>query len=119
MGTRAAEMFAKPLAQDELSGDPLVATHISNRTLKAAESAQTIAKSERPEAIKEYKIPGIGAVADKDDVLHTEIANPLIRVIMPAYQSDFFPVLLLLAIYTLFAFSAALFLLLGWIMYTA
>ncbi|MGX5830610.1 hypothetical protein [Mesorhizobium sp. 43Arga] len=118
MSTRRAEIFAKPVAQDQLSGDPLVANHISNRILKAAENAQTTAKSERPEAIKEYKIPSIGAVADKDDVLHTEIANPLIRMIMTVYQSDFFPVLLLLAIYTLFAFSAALFLL-GWIAYTA
>ena len=40
-------------------------------------------------------------------------------MIVTAYRSDIFPVLLLLAIYTLFAFGAALFVLLAWIVHTA
>ena len=119
MGTRGAEIFAKPVTQDQLSGDPLLATHILDRILKAAENARTTAESEQSEAIKEYKIPSIGVAADKRDLLHYEIANPLIRVIVATYRNDLFPVLLLFAIYTLFAFGAALFVLLGWIVHTA
>ena len=119
MSTRRAEIFAKPVAQDQLSGDTLVANHILNRILKAAENAKTTVEPGRPEAIEEYRIPSIGAVADKDDVLHNEIASPLIRMIMTAYQSDLFPVLLILAIYTLFAFGATLFVLLELIAHIA
>jgi len=108
MSTRRAEIFAKPVAQDQLSGDTLVANHILNRILKAAENAKTTVEPGRPEAIEEYRIPSIGAVADKDDVLHNEIANPLIRMIMTAYQ-----------IYTLFAFGATLFVLLELIAHIA
>ncbi|WP_162034335.1 hypothetical protein [Mesorhizobium japonicum] len=118
MGTRRAEIFAKPMAQNHLSDDPLVATHISNRILMAAENSKT-AKSERAEATGASETPAIEVVGDKDDLLHHEIANLLIRMVLPAYRSDFFPILLLLAIYTLFAFGAALFLLLGWAVYRA
>ena len=118
MSTRRAEIFAEPVAQDHLSGDPLVAKHISDRILKAAENAKRTAESERPAAIEEHKIPSTGAVAGKDDVLHN-VANPLIRMIVTAYQSDYYPVLLILAIYTLFAFGATLFVLLELIAHIA
>ena len=55
MRTHGVQIFAKPVSQDQLSDDPLVATHISNRILKAAENAKTTAKSKRAEAIEEEK----------------------------------------------------------------
>ncbi|TRC73657.1 hypothetical protein FJV80_30235 [Mesorhizobium sp. WSM4310] len=122
MGTHGVEIFAKPVSPDHLSDDPLVATHISNRILEAAENSETAAKSERAgatEATEANKTPRIGAVGNKDEVLHNEISNPLVRMILTAYRSDFFPILLLLAGYTLFALGAALFVLLVWIVYAA
>ncbi|BCG83100.1 hypothetical protein [Mesorhizobium sp. 113-3-3] len=116
MRTRGVQIFTEPVSQDYLSDDPLVATHISNRLLKAAHNATTTAKSEPEEVIEAKKIPSRGVGANKED---NEIADPLLRVIVAAYRSDIFPVLLLLAIYTLVAFGAALFVLLGWILHTA
>src|SRR5690242_7517642 len=105
MGTQGVEIFAKAVAQDPLSHDPLVANHISNRILKAAENFKTVGKLERAESTE-----AIGIVGEQEDVLDNE-TNPVIRMTLAAYRSDFFPVLLLLAIYTLFAFGAALFVL--------
>ena len=89
-----------------------MANHISNRLLKAAENSEKAGKLERAESIETNKTPSIGIVGEQDEVLDDE-TNPVIRMIPAAYRSDFFPVLLLLAIYTLFAFGAALFVLLG------
>ncbi|WP_095203443.1 hypothetical protein [Mesorhizobium carmichaelinearum] len=111
MGTHGVEIFAKPVSLDHLSDDPLVATHISNRILKAAKDSKTAAKSEWAEATEAPKTPRIGVVGDKDDVLQNEIANPLVRMILTAYRSDLFPILLLLGSYTVFALGAALILL--------
>ena len=108
MGTRGAEIVAKPVTQDQLSGEPLAAaTHISNRILKAAET-KTTAKLASAEPIDENKTPSAGVVTNTEDVFQNEIANPLIRAIATSYRSDYFPVLLILVIYTLFAFGAAL-----------
>ncbi|PBB23917.1 MULTISPECIES: hypothetical protein [unclassified Mesorhizobium] len=118
MGTHGVEIFAKPVSTD-LSDDPLVATHISNRILKAAENSQAATKSGPAEATEANKAPFIEVAGDKDDLLHNEISNPVVRVILTAYRSDYFPILLLLAGYTLFAFGAALILLLWLIAHRA
>lgn len=117
MSGQGVEIFAKSVATNHLSDDPLVANHISNRILKADENSKT--ESERAEATKANKIPSTGVVEAQDDLLHDEIAESLIHMMLTAYRSDFFPVLLLLAIYTLVAFGAALFLLMGWIVHMA
>ncbi|PBB65935.1 hypothetical protein CK228_24685 [Mesorhizobium sp. WSM4312] len=92
MGTQGVEIFAKPVSPDHLSDDPLVAPHISNGILKAAENSKAATKSGPAEATEANK-------------------NPLVRKILTACRSDYFPVLLLLAGYTLVAFGAALILL--------
>ncbi|OBQ72415.1 hypothetical protein [Mesorhizobium loti] len=104
MGTRAAEIVAKPVTQDQLAGDPLAAaTRISNGILKAAET-KTTAKPAPTQPMDESRTPSTGVAANNEDVFQ----NPLIRAIAASYRSDYFPVLLILVIYTLFAFGAAL-----------
>ncbi|BCG83832.1 hypothetical protein MesoLj113b_73740 (plasmid) [Mesorhizobium sp. 113-3-3] len=114
MGTRGAELFAKSVSPDHPSDGRVAAIRTVSRIL-TAEKAEAAAKSER--ATTQDAIPK--AVDGKEGLLDNEIHNPLIRVIVVAYHSDFFPVLLLLSGYILFAFGAALILLLWLIAHPA
>ncbi|PBB23932.1 hypothetical protein CK227_24975 [Mesorhizobium sp. WSM4308] len=113
MGKHGVEIFAKPVSPDHLSDASSVAAPISNSILKAAKNPNPKAatKSARAEATAN-KTRSIGGVGDKGEVLHDEISNSVVRIVLTAYRSDYFPILLLLAGYTLFAFGAALILLL-------
>ncbi|WP_322419568.1 hypothetical protein [Mesorhizobium huakuii] len=114
MGTSGAELFAKSVARDHPSDDRVAAIHSASRILEAEKAA---AKSERAEATTQDGMPKV--VDDQHGLSGNEIPNPLTRVIVAAYRSDFFPVLLLLTGYMLFAFGAALILLLWLIAHPA
>ena len=116
MGTSGAELFAKSVARDHPSDDRVAAIHSASRILEA-EKAEAAPKSERAEATTQDGIPKV--VDDQHGLSDNEIPNPLTRVIVAAYRSDFFPVLLLLTGYMLFAFGAALILLLWLIAHPA
>jgi len=104
MHMRGVGLFAKATPQDRLSDDPARGEDIAKRILSAAEKVA---------------IPSTGVQPAESDLARNDLGDSKadskkIRPIGAVLDSDFFPILLLIAIYTLAVFGATLLALLWW-----
>ncbi|TPM16760.1 hypothetical protein [Mesorhizobium sp. B2-3-5] len=105
MSMRGVQLFTKATTRDHLSDGPAKSEDIAKGISSAAEKVTT----------PNTTVPPVENDLTRIDIGDSKGDHKKIHPIVAIFDSDFFPILLLLAIYTLAVFAATFALFLWWI----